>query len=168
MLQVMLEVLLLWGLIASVNAQGQGCVELQTSDLGSTSSPTDTGLLAIMLAAQSGDVINPTIQILESNNVCLAQASVRDLYRYVSVLVRYLRFSGGMAPVTVTAQVEYECIAGEWGFSRPSVDFNSNATLTSLVRTDCNLCIGPATAPASFVLTDIEHCFGMLSSMHSR
>ena len=127
-----------------------GCPELQASDLGSTSAFSTTGLLA-----DTGDV-NPSILILQSNTVCLAQSPVRDRYHQVSVVVMYLRASDSMQ---VTVQVEYECIAGVWGFGTPSITFSPTADLTTVVRNDCISCIGPATAPSLLVITD-EHCVG--------
>ena len=136
---------------------GQDCTELQTSDLGSTTAPSTAGLLARTLATQSGDA-TPSIQVLDSNVVCLAQAPVRDSYRFVSVVVRYLRSSDNMM---VTAQFEYECIGGVWDFRSPAITSSPSATLSTAVKTDCFSCTDPASAPTALVVTPVEHCVGM-------
>ena len=151
----MRQLLMFWILVASTNGQTDNrCAELQASDLGSTDSPSNTGLLATTIGSTSGESSNPSIRILQVNTVCLGQSQVRDRYRSTSVVVRYLRDGA-----EVTAQVEYQCDAnGMWDFGNsPVVNTSSMANLMTATRTNCIICIEPTTGvPAS----PIEHCAG--------
>lgn len=132
---------------------GQDCRELRDVDLGDTNTPSTTGLLASALAAGSGEV-NPTIQILESNKVCLGQGAVRDTYGTVSLVVSYFKALN----VNLTVQVEYQCTEGVWGFdSQPSVTTAPQASLTTVLRRDCIFCLKPGLGAT---VTPEEHCAG--------
>ena len=151
----MKQLLLLWVfLVASTNGQDNRCPRLQASDLGSTASLSNTGLLARTIGATAGESSNPPIQILQVNTVCLGQSQVRDRYRSTSVVVSYMR--GG---AQVTAQVEYQCDPnGIWSFgSDPVVDISPVATLMTPTTANCILCIDPVTLTEA---SEIEHCAG--------
>lgn len=131
------------------------CAELQSSDLGNITTESQVGLLADTLRVVGRDGITPSVQILESNVVCLSQGSVKDTYSTVSVVVRYTADG-----IEYTSQVEYMCDGGVWGFSSlfPAVVNNSLVgTLTSPVRTDCILCTG---STIDIDITEVEHCLG--------
>ena len=93
--------------LCAVNSQD--CSELQISDLGNTTSESQTGLLADTLRVLGGDSTNPAVQILEFNTVCLSQGALKDTYTRTSVVVRYTA-DGDEA----TSQVEYKCTDGMW------------------------------------------------------
>lgn len=138
-------------------AYGQDCPELQDSELGSTNVPS-TGLLASVIASVSGDA-SSSVQIYTANKVCLGQGTLRNMYRTVSIVVD-LHLAGAVNP-NMTVQVEFQCTSGMWGFgSQPSISYAPNATLATPVRTDCTICISPATAPDAVVISPIEHCAG--------
>ena len=138
-------------------ANSQVCSELQSSDLGDTTAASTVGLLADTLMSVNMLAENPSVQILESNTVCLSQGSVKDTYTYVSVVVRYTA-DGNES----TLQVSYMCSAGTWvsTFGTYVVENNPVANFTTPLRTDCILCIDPAVAPATVVnlITEVEHC----------
>lgn len=150
-------------LLSAMNVNGQDCPMLQISDLGNTTAPSTAGLLADTIAAQTG-VVDPFIRIIEVNVVCLGQGSVRDTYRTISLVVEY--FSETSRNVS-TVQVDYQCVSsGGWGFAGPgALNANPTATLTTVLRRDCVLCIDP-TAPVDTpsLATPDEHCVGKYSS----
>ena len=144
----------LWALLMLVPlacSQSSNCPLLLDSQLGDTSNTSTEGLLAEALREESGgdDV---SLQILETQTVCLSQGTVKDTYHSVSVVVRY-RESGGMEE---EVQVEYQCTDGEWGFgNQSSVTLEPVGNLSTALRTDCSLCIKPNISAES---TAEEHC----------
>ena len=145
---------ILLALLSSTSAtNGQGCPELQSSDLGDTTAASTVGLLADTLMSVNMLAANPSVQILESNTVCLSQGPLKDTYTYTSVVVRYTA-DGNEA----TSQVEFECIGGrgEW-MTGSAVESSPEATLTTALKTECILCFNPGEASTSI----IEHCIGI-------
>ena len=145
-------------LVNSVN--GQGCAELQASDLGSTTGTSNVGLLADTIAAEEG-IANPIVQILEINTVCLAQSGVRDTYESTSVVVRYMRMTRVRGPgeisEEVTGQVEYACSDGTWAFNVARIDTNPMADLATQLTRSCISCLSPVENPA---VSTLQHCLG--------
>ena len=151
-----LQVVLVAVLSYAVNSQD--CSELQISDLGNTTSESQTGLLADTLRVLGGDSTNRAVQILEFNTVCLSQGALKDTYTRTSVVVRYTADG-----VEATSQVEYQCIDGVWEIPNtgtPAIENSPIANLTTPVRTDCILC------SSSGIITDVEHCAGRSVCMH--
>ena len=145
-------VILLALLLSSPSAtNGQDCPELQSSDLGNTTAASTVGLLADTLMSVNMLAANPSVQILESNTVCLSQAPLKDTYTYTSVVVRYTA-DGNEA----TSQVEFKCFGGEW-MTGSAVESSPDAGLTTPVRIDCALCFSPTVAAS----TEVEHCIGI-------
>lgn len=142
-------------LVLVVDGQTTNCPLISISDLGNITTPSSDGLLAFTLGTELG-VSPPSIQILQLNKVCVAQGTVKDTFRSVSMVVRYLRESDNME---VIVQVQYNCIGGTWGFVNPEVTMSPTATLTTATRTDCVLCIDPALVAAIVVDPD-THCSG--------
>ena len=147
-------VVLIWSVSCANGQQVLGCPELQIGDLGDSTAPSAQGLLAIALAKAAGpENATLSIQVLQFNTVCLSQGSVRDRYSSVSVVMRYRR--DGME---ATAQAEYQCQNGEWMFPMQfRASLNSNATLSTALRTDCFFCDSPGN---TFNITPVEHCAG--------
>ena len=142
---------ILLALLSSPSAtNSQGCSELQNSDLGDTTAASIVGLLADTLMSVNGLAANPSVQILESNTVCLSQASLKDTYTYTSVVVRYTADGN-----ETTSQVEFMCSSGEW-VTGTVIETTPEASLTTPVRTDCVLCFSPTIAAS----TAVEHCIG--------
>ena len=147
-----LALVILLALLSSPSAtNGQGCPELQSSDLGDTTAASTVGLLADTLMSVNGLTANPSVQILESNTVCLSQAPLKDTYTYTSVVIRYTADGN-----EVTSQVEFKCIEGEW-MTGSTVESSPEATLTTALKTECILCFNPGEASTSI----IEHCIGI-------
>ena len=146
----------LW-LLCSSFATGQECNEIQLEDLGNTAIPSPTGLLADTLNALPG--ASPAmIQVLQLNEVCLGQGSMKGTYRSVSVIVEYFDMT---ASNNLTVQTEYQCENGLWVImGTPEVTTNPTGTLTTPPRTDCARCIGPLSAPVILPITPDEHCAG--------
>jgi hypothetical protein len=139
-----------------LGVRAQECEELQLSDLGDTSTPSSTGLLAGSLITVSG-LSMPTVQVFQFNTVCLAQGNVRGRYRSVSLVVLYFEMTTSS---NATAQVEYQCSAGTWGSN--GVEINPVGTLTTPLRTNCTLCIAPGTV-SSLISSPADHCAGKCS-----
>ena len=143
-------------LVSVAERQPTDCSMLRESQLGSTTAQSTAGLLPEAIAAISGDnTTSPSIQILQTNTVCLAQGRSRDTYRSVSLVVRYLE-----TDAEYTAQVEYQCDEGEWGFGSldPSVTMNATGTLITSLRTDCSLCYSEYLLDDLSVGSADEHC----------
>ena len=149
--------IVLWS--SSLAIHGQDCPELQIGDLGSTDTATSDGLLALTLVSLNGESTDIFVQVHELNTVCLSQGALKDTYTRTSVVVRYTADG-----VEATSQVEYQCTDGVWEIPNtgsPTIENSPIATLTTPVRTDCILCISPASAPTSTIITPVEHCAGM-------
>ena len=157
---VLQALVILLALLYSPSAtNGQGCPELQSSDLGGTTAASKVGLLADILMRFNGLAANPSVRILESNTVCLSQAPLRDRYLSTSVVVRYIADG-----TESTSQVEFTCTAGAWAPDVSNgnvfIDNSPAATLTTPARADCFLCVSPESA-ASLPAITTEHCLGM-------
>ena len=159
-------------------ARGQECPEIQESELGSTTTPGTSGLIAD--AVTSGDSgSGPDILVLDSQTVCLAVGPTRDRYRYASVVVS-LNCSGSLPPGNplgistcdgeLTVQFDFQCVAGpQWGraltLGGDNVFNPSNGSLTTSLRTDCSFCVDPARAGSQGLTVDmVTHCAGMLAT----
>ena len=88
--------------------------------------------------------------------MCLAQGQVRDRYRSISIVVRYMRDGVG----EVIVQVEYQCTDGVWSFGdASSITTSPVATLSTPVKYTCILCIHPSKATFTSI-SAAEHCIG--------
>ena len=142
---------------ASVSAQFESnCAILQEDEVGETSSLSSKGLLVEALLVQSGET-NITVQLLESNIVCLAQGPVRGIYRSTSLIVRY-RDSGD---VESTMQLHLQCVDGSWNVANFGNDETAvtpaGGNLTTPLRKDCLLCLDPSFTSG---ISAEEHCLG--------
>ncbi len=132
------------------------CPMVETSDLGSTTGISSTGLLAASLLSIATDNAAPSVQLLEFNTVCLTQGSRSGLYSFTSIVARYRNSDG----TEETIQVDYQCTANAWSQtilgSSGVVTTSPAATLTTTLRNDCGTCISPSTLPSDL----INHCIG--------
>ena len=146
-------------LLRSSPGRGQfdNCPMVEQSEIGDTSAPTGSGLLAEALAFTTSNQA-PTVQLLQVNVVCLAQGSVNGTYRSTSLIATY-REAGGIEGIT---QLHLQCIAGVWS----TMNFGSGATaasvptggsLTTALRTDCFLCSSPSLGGSP---SAEQHCIG--------
>ena len=146
------------------SAQYDDCAMLQESELGDTTALSNTGLLADALAVQTGDA-STVYQLLEFNTVCLGQGSVRDTYRSISLIVRYV----DLEDTESTMQLHFQCRSATWNIVADGFGTGANAvtaaggTLTTALRPDCFLCLDPSLAPAGQVSVE-EHCLGWSQS----
>ncbi len=143
----------------TVRGQGEDCPMLLESELGDTTAVTGTGLLADALSL-SGDA-GSIVQLLQFNIVCLAQGTVRDTYRSLSLIAEY-RDAGG---TVATIQLHLQCVGGTWstrnfGSSSAAASTPTNGTLTTTLRTDCFLCLNPSQGGPE----GAHHCLGELDA----
>ncbi len=135
---------------------GTDCPMVETSDLGSTTGTSNTGLLAASLLSIAADNAAPSVQLLEFNTVCLTQGSRSGFYSFTSIVARYRNSDNTEA----TVQVDYQCTANEWSQtilgSSGVVTTSPAANLTTPLRNDCGACTSPSTFPSDA----INHCIG--------
>ena len=148
-------------------AGGQQCQRITGSDLGSSNSPSQSGLIAQSFVAVGGDnVAAPFIQILAFHIVCEAAGNQRNTYRYASLIANYT--SNSQAALS---QFDYQCTSsGVWGSnvagssvgvitSPPDADF------TTRLRQDCGICVNPVRS--QFGNTDfVTHCLRKFSDQN--
>ena len=154
-LVVSVAVVCLWLIPAAVQGQFSDCSMLLESELGNTTVPVQAGLLYDALTSAGGE--GPLlVQLVEFNPVCLAQGSVNNTYRSISLIASYIPSDGS----ETTTQLHLQCIDGAWS----TVNFGSSATsastppggnLTTSVRRDCFLCLNPDIGEP---VTPVEHC----------
>ena len=165
-------------ILSCTSVRGQNeCPAIQESELGSTTTPGTSGLIADAVAlGDSGSA--PDILVLDSQTVCLAVGPTRDLYRYASVVVSF-NCSGSLDPGNalgistcggeLTVQFDFECVAGPQWQALTLVDDNvfnpADGSLTTSPRTDCSFCVDPAEAGSFGLTVDMAtHCAGRLKN----
>ena len=101
--------LLLCAVLSLTRGQDE-CPEIQESDLGNTTTPGTSGLIAEALGEPSQ---TPNILVLQANIVCLGAGPTRGRYRYASVVASYTctgSVSQGSCTGEITlSQFDYEC-----------------------------------------------------------
>ena len=144
--------------------------------------PTDMEIESLITASLrdvSGDGTGSadiTITQLDSTLVCLASASTKNKYQFVSVVAQYTRVDGSDAPYNQTGQFEFECASGSaWrttgdelgSDSRENRNVSVDASRFSTTeRTDCFWCIKPGhpqlalLVGSSPVPDEVHHCLG--------
>ena len=178
-LKMLLLLLILFSAAVSL-ARGQNeCPEIQESELGSTTTPGTSGLIAdAVTLGDSGSA--PDILVLDSQTVCLAVGPTRDRYRYASVVVSFNCF-GSLAPGNalgisscngdLTVQFDFECVAGpQWQraltLGGDNVFNPADGSLTTSLRTDCSFCVDPTIAGSLGLTADMAtHCAGNVASL---
>ena len=144
------------------------CPAFDVSDLGSTDMLTRGGLVVSALAAVSGDPILPgSVQVHDSNVVCLRSGRTRDTYSGVSVVVNYTcnGASSECSGNPILSQFEFECVANpvRWAASVDGSAANiittpPDANLSTTLRTDCGVCISPARSTFATITNNDQHC----------
>ena len=130
--------------------QYTNCPMLQESELGNTSAPTSSGLLAIALMISTGEQ-SVSIRLLEFKAVCLAQGTVNGTYRSTSVITTWEAISG----IVQTTQLDLQCDMGSWTIDTVGVPVGT--LMTTALRTDCILCLDVFRSAG--VSSIMEHCF---------
>ena len=168
--------ILLLAIVSCTPVRGQSeCPEIQESELGSTTTPGTSGLIAEAITlGDSGSA--PDILVLDSQTVCLAAAATRNRYRYASVVVSF-NCSGSLPPGSplgisscngnLTAQFDFECVAGpRWGsaltLGGDNVFNPADGMIRTALRTDCSFCADPVQGgPLGLTVDMPTHCAGI-------
>ena len=142
------------------------CPTLNVSDLGATDMLTQGGLVGSAFAAVSGDPFRPvSVQVHNSNIVCLRSGRTRDTYSGVSVVVNYT-CTGLMSQCAgnpIRSQFEFECVAGTWaagvgGSVSNTITTPPSGSLSTILRTDCGLCGSPDRPGFATITNNDQHC----------
>ena len=144
------------------------CPAFDVSDLGSTNMRTPSGLVVSALEAVSGDPSNPvSVQVHDSNIVCLRSGRTRDTYSGVSVVVNYT-CTGALSECSgnpILSQFDFECVANpvRWAASVDGSASNiittpADGSLSTTLRTDCGVCISPARSVFAAITNNEQHC----------
>ena len=140
------------------------CPAFNVSDLGATDMLTRGGLIGAALSAVRLPV---SVQVHDSNIVCLRSGQTRDTYIGVSVVVNYT-CTGAPSECTgnpILSQFEFECVANPVRWA-PSVDGSAaniittppDGNLSTTLRTDCGLCVSPARSIFATITNNEQHC----------
>ena len=153
--------------VLSVARAQVDCPPFNVSELGATDMLTRGGLIGDALVAVSGDPSQPvSVQVHNSSIVCLRSGRTRDTYSGVSVVVNYTCI-GTLSECTGTpilSQFEFECGTGpRWtgsvgGSSSNIITTPPNGTLSTILRTDCGLCVSPARFGFATITNNDQHC----------
>ena len=153
-----------------LGARGQQCTESQLNQ-------NLQDLVADALT--TGDSGSPpAIELLDSQTVCLAAGSTRDLYRFASVVVSF-NCSSPLPPGNplgipscdgeLTVQFDFECGSGpEWQsaitLGGDNVFNPAVANLSTPLRNDCSFCLDPALGGSvvEFAVDVVTHCGGII------
>ena len=140
---------------------------LFTADLlGTTDAPSVTGLIGAVFGAVSGDPSPASVQVHDSNIVCLRSGRTLDTYSGVSVVVNYT-CTGASSECTGTpilSQFEFECVTGPtWtasvgGSASNIITTPPNGALSTTLRTDCGVCVSPARSGFATITNNEQHC----------
>ena len=152
-----------WLLITLVTLSVLPLVHLQTECPLITASELPGLMSEALSSTQQGQTVTVQ-QLLEHNVVCLAQGTVKNQYRMVSVIASYLL--SGSSTLTEN-QFHFQCVSGSWstnvlndvGLSLSQSPLSGN--LTTPLRRDCRLCID---IPGS---SNDEHCVGKRGMMQT-
>ena len=159
--------LILISILSFVRAQFD-CAAFNISDLGATNALTQDGLIATAFKTSRGNFSLPvSVQVHDSNMVCLRSGRTRDTYRGVSVVVNYT-CTGAPSECTgnpTLSQFEFGCFP-DYLVWAPSVDGSSaniittppNGSLSTTLRTDCGVCVSPARSIFATITNIDQHC----------
>ena len=142
------------------------CPRFNVSDLGNTDAQSTTGLIQDALHAVSGDPSVINVQLHGSRIVCLKSGRTRDTYSGVSVVANYT-CTGTPSECTrnpTLSQFEFECVTGPtWaasvgGSASNIITTPPNGTLSTILRTDCGVCVSPARSGFATITNNEQHC----------
>ena len=143
------------------------CPQFSGSDLGTTDTPSTTGLVGAAFQAVSGDPSPVSVQVHDSNIMCFRNGRTRDTYRGVSVVVNYTCTGGSRSECTgnpILSQFDFECVTGPtWaasvgGSASNIITTPPDGTLSTTLRTDCGVCISPARSGFATITNNEQHC----------
>ena len=143
------------------------CPMFNVSDLGATDMSSETGLIEDVFQAVRGDPsLSVSVQVHDSNIVCLRNGRTRDTYSGVSVVVNYT-CTGALSECTgnpTLSQFDFECATGStWtasvgGSTSNIITTPPNGTLSTTLRTDCGVCVSPARSGFATITNNEQHC----------
>ena len=143
------------------------CPPFNVSELGGTTDVlTRGGLIGNALQAVSGDPSPVSVQVHDSNIVCLRSGRTQDTYSGVSVVVSYT-CTGAPSECTgnpILSQFEFECVTGPtWtasvgGSASNIITTPPNGNLSTTLRTDCGVCVSPARSGFATITNNEQHC----------
>ena len=157
--------LILISVLSFARAQDK-CPPFNVSELGATDMLTSGGLIRYAIAAVSGDPSALSVQVHDSNIVCLRNGRTRDMYSGVSVVVSYT-CTGTHSECTgnpILSQFEFECVTGPtWtasvgGSASNVITTPPSGTLSTTLRTDCGVCVSPARSGFATITNNEQHC----------
>ena len=157
--------LILFSVLSFARAQVD-CPPFNVSELGAMDTLTSGGLIEDAIAAVSGDPSALSVQVHNSNIVCLRNGRTRDTYSGVSVVANYT-CTGAPSECTgnpTLSQFEFECVTGPtWaasvgGSASSIITTPPNGTLSTPLRTDCGVCISPARSGFDTITNNEQHC----------
>ena len=143
------------------------CPQFSGSDLGTTDTPSTTGLVGAAFQAVSGDPSPVSVQVHDSNIMCFRNGRTRDTYSGVSVVVNYTCTGGSRSECTgnpILSQFDFECVTGPtWaasvgGSASNIITTPPNGNLSTPLRTDCGVCISPARSGFATITNNQQHC----------
>ena len=143
------------------------CPPFNVSDLGTTDAPSTTGLVGAAFQAVSGDPSPVSVQVDDSNIVCLRSGRTRDTYSGVSVVVNYTCTGSSRSECTgnpTLSQFEFECVTGPtWtanvgGSTANIITTPPDGSLSTTLRTDCGVCVSPARSGFATITNNEQHC----------
>ena len=143
------------------------CPPFNVSELGTTDMLTQGGLIGDANAAVSGDVLPVSVQVHDSNIVCLGSGRTRDTYSRVSVVVNYTctGFPSECTGTPILSQFEFECMTGpaRWtasvgGSASNIITTPPSGSLSTALRTDCGVCVSPARSGFATITNNDQHC----------
>lgn len=136
----------------------QSCIRITADDLGSSDSPSSSGLIAAALAAAEADTPS-TLQLLNYSRVCEAVGTNVERYRFVSIVAEYC-----LNDSVLQSQFEFSCNSSElWdivvsGATTEIVTTPPDATFNTPLRTDCYQCLNPRRRGS--INNNTQHCIG--------
>ena len=143
------------------------CPPFNVSELGATDMLTQGGLIGAAFQAVSGDPSPVSVQVHDSNIVCLRNGRTRDTYSGVSVVVNYTCIGGSRSECTgnpILSQFDFECGTGpRWtaivgGSSSNIITTPPSGSLSTIQRTDCGVCVSPARSGFATITNNDQHC----------
>ena len=143
------------------------CPPFNVSELGATDALTRGGLIEAALAAASGNPSPVSVQVHDSSIVCLRNGRTRDTYRGVSVVASYTCIGGSRSECTgnpILSQFEFECVTGPtWaasvgGSASNIITTPPDGSLSTILRTDCGVCVSPARSGFATITNNDQHC----------
>ena len=142
------------------------CPPFNVSELGTTDMLTQGGLIGAAFQAVSGDPSPLSVQVHDSNIVCFRSGRTRDTYSGVSVVVNYT-CTGTLSECIgnpILSQFEFECGTGpRWtaivgGSASNIITTPPNGSLSTILRTDCGVCVSPARLGFAAITNNDQHC----------